>query len=126
MAEGSRFLEQLAREWRPSQVKTTTIAAIFDLAVPGPRTRLPGATHYTADLPFPTSAPALWAHGRLPQAANTKQILYNALADIPSRCTRLRTLLAEAWGHAWSGVVEGALGMVEIALEHPDPGGLAP
>lgn len=122
MAEGSRFLRQLALEWRPSRVKTTTIAATFDLVVPGPRTRLEGATHYTADLPFPTSASSLWAHSHLLQTKSAKQILYNALADIPSQCTRFRNFLAAAWGHVWSGVVEGALAMVGLMLQRPSLG----
>lgn len=94
MAVDSDFIVRLNETWDPSRVKTTTVAATFDVVVTAPRTRLPGAANYTADMPsgslfFPTH------HGSVISANSTREIVYNALADTPSQCTALRNAFAD-------------------------------
>jgi hypothetical protein len=90
LAAGSEVMRSLAGA-APSGVATTTIAAAWDAVVPPQRTRLPGAAHYTVDLP----GPALWAHSTVVAARQTRAVVYGALAGRPEPCTALRDVLAD-------------------------------
>lgn len=92
LSEGSTFLADLNAHWDADKVKTTTIGASFDYVVTAPHTRLPGATHYTADLSW---GEALNSHSGIVNSTSTKSYLYSALADRKMACTALRDAFAE-------------------------------
>jgi peptidase M23-like protein/putative serine esterase DUF676 len=99
LAFGSPTMDDLARGWtgvvNAGAVRTTTIAAGLDLVVPAQRTRLPGVSHYTVDVPGPGGS--LWtAHAAIVRATATKQILYGALSDHPAPCTTLQDAIADS------------------------------
>lgn len=93
MAEDSDLIRELQSSSVPEQVRATTISATVDFVVPPQHTRLEGAIHYTADMPG--MGTLLMDHGEVVNAESTKGILYNALADTPSRCTALRNAWAD-------------------------------
>jgi pimeloyl-ACP methyl ester carboxylesterase len=114
LAVGSSMMTDLARRWT-AKVKTTTIAAGLDLVVPAQRTRLPGAAHYTVDLPGGWSS--LWAHTAIVGAERTKQIVYGALSDHPAPCTPLQDAMADyVSGPLVSAMADGLLdALTEVA-----------
>jgi hypothetical protein len=106
LAAGSEVMRSLAGG-APAAVATTTIAAAFDVVVPPQRTRMPGAAHYTVDLP--TRWSALWAHSGVVAARQTKAVAYGALAGRPAPCTALRDALADHVPGRLFAVVEDRL-----------------
>lgn len=113
MAEDSDFITELKARWDPERVKATTIAATFDYVVPAQHTRLSGARHFTSDMRgFGTVAAD---HGEVVDANSTKEILYNALADTPSRCTALRDAWADNGpGRVLSGLEDSLFEAMEL------------
>lgn len=108
MAEDSEFISKLSEAWDPSKVKTTTVAATWDVVVTASHTRLRGAANYTADMPG-GSLILLGHHGDVVAANSTREIVYNALADTPSQCTALRNAIADYGTGRLISEIEGTL-----------------
>lgn len=122
LAEGSKFMRGLIRDWDPTKIDTTTIGATFDYVVTPQHTRLAGADHYISDLP-PGFSSLKASHGEVVGANRTKQLIYNALADAPSRCTPARNWFAEYGpGYALSLMEDGFLHALDLAFDAPAPG----
>ena len=79
-------------------------------------TRLPGARHYTTDLPFRFSS--LWAHGAAPKAETTRKYIYSALADRPAAPTPVRDFVAHfGAGRMMAAVEDGFLRAIDIFFD---------
>ncbi|HVE75718.1 MAG TPA: peptidoglycan DD-metalloendopeptidase family protein [Actinomycetota bacterium] len=118
LAEDSLFMRRLNRDWDPSKVKTTTIAATYDYVVTSPHTRLRGASHYTADLKGIRAG--FKSHGSVVDALSTRQFIYNTLKGTPSKCTGFSDVMADKGpGQVISGVQDLMLGTNSLGMLLP-------
>ncbi len=118
LAEDSLFMRRLNRDWDPSKVKTTTIAATYDYVVTSPHTRLRGASHYTADLKGIRAG--FKSHGSVVDALSTRQFIYNTLKGTPSKCTGFSDVMADKGpGQMISGVQDLMLGTNSLGMLLP-------